>query len=101
MAAPIPKHSRKYTSPYLSDERSPKVHVVCSVCGMRRRYDTAQLLDRLSEDVCMPDLVRRLAKAEGCDRIGKVAFDVEKPCGLRYDMKAMGRPETTKGPATR
>lgn len=87
MAAPIPKSRRKYSSPYLSDETSPKVIVMCKICGMRKQYDTARMLERLDEDIPMPTLVRRLAIAEGCQRGMHPSF--ENPCGLHYDLEAM------------
>lgn len=92
MAAPIPKHLRKYTSRYLSDMQEAKIIVTCRHCPMRKQYDTAEMLERIEEDVPMPELVRRIAIAEGCQRGQHPSF--ENPCGLHYDLEAMAR--TTK-----
>jgi hypothetical protein len=94
MAEPTPKTGRKYSSPYLSDHLDGKIIVTCDLCGMRRRYDSRALLNRLDEDTAMPDLVIMLAQAEGCGRA--VDRKTDKPCGLKYDLEAMA--ETTKEP---
>ncbi len=87
MAEPIPRHRRKYTSPYLSDHLGGKIIVKCALCDMHRQYDTGAILSRLDDDMAMPDLVAHIAKAEGCTRAIDRKFD--KPCGLRYDLDAM------------
>lgn len=71
--------------PKLSDYRGAKIHVVCDTCGMRRRYDAAQMLERVG-DRPMPMLLFEIAKAEGCTRAGS---RMGEPCGLHYDINAM------------
>jgi hypothetical protein len=98
MAEPIPKRMRKYSSPYLSDHLGQKIIVKCDICGKRRQYDAQAVLDRLDEDMTMPDLVRHIAKADGCAKAINRQF--EQPCGLHYDLEAMA--QTQKGaPAAR
>lgn len=73
--------SREYASPYISDLPMLKIGVDCDRCGMRRRYDKAALIARIG-DQNLPDLLPKLAKAEGCQLTANVFTD---RCRLRYD----------------
>jgi hypothetical protein len=91
----LPKAARRppetrYTSPHLSDLAGGKVYVTCPVCGMTRRYDAYALLERAG-NYALPDLLRVLAKAEGCNRVDNDWYD---RCRLAYDIDQMysGRP---------
>jgi hypothetical protein len=81
---------RAYASPYISDLPMAKIGVECDRCQMRKRYDKAALIAR-SGDQNLPDLLPKLAKAEGCQFTANVFTD---RCRLRYDEASrMPRPE--------
>ena len=69
--------------PRLSDHRGGKIAVICSKCGLERRYDANAMLERI-EDTPMPLLLIEIAKAEGCPRAGSKGDD---RCMLRYDLR--------------
>jgi hypothetical protein len=73
--------SRAYASPYISDLAMAKIGVECDRCQMRKRYDKAALIARIG-DQNLPDLLPKLAKAEGCQFTANVFTD---RCRLRYD----------------
>lgn len=80
MALALAPQTRAFVSPYLSDHIGGKIAVTCPDCGLSRRYDATDLLLKTG-DVCMPDLLPRIARAEGCTRPG----DIRAPqCLLRY-----------------
>ena len=56
--------NRVYGVPKLSDHRGGKIAVICSKCGMERRYDANAMLERI-EDMPVPLLLIEIAKAEG------------------------------------
>jgi hypothetical protein len=81
---------REYASPYISDLPMAKIGVECDRCGMRRRYDKAALIARIG-DQNLPDLLPKLARAEGCSFTENVFTD---RCRLRYDEQSrMPRPK--------
>ncbi|MBB5273968.1 RNase P subunit RPR2 [Rhizobium rosettiformans] len=63
--------------------RNQKVVVACERCGLSRRYDGNRMIAKLGPDVVLPDLLRRIAKAEGCDLINAPTPNGLR-CGLRY-----------------
>ncbi|TRL35475.1 hypothetical protein [Rhizobium straminoryzae] len=77
-------NGQRHSSPYLSDFVGGKVFTVCPKCGLQRRYDAATLLERAG-DHCLPDLLKRIAMAEGCPRVG----DKDDGCTLHYDIERM------------
>ena len=74
--------SRPYTVPRLSDHKGGKIAVICSKCGLQRRYDANAMLERI-DDRPMPLLLIEIAKAEGCPRAGSKGDD---RCMLHYDL---------------
>lgn len=56
--------------------------MVCSTCGLQRRYDVDKMLQRI-EDQPMPSLLLKIAKAEGCERVDNVYSD---RCQLHFDV---------------
>ncbi|QRM57189.1 hypothetical protein [Sinorhizobium sp. BG8] len=81
-----PTFHRQYTLPYLSDYAGRKIWVKCGKCPLRKRYDANTLLAKIG-DVCMHELIGRLARAEGCPKVDNISAD---RCNLHYDIKAMG-----------
>ncbi|KQZ54633.1 hypothetical protein ASD54_04715 [Rhizobium sp. Root149] len=79
---------RGYTSPYLSDYRGQKIAVICDTCGLSRQYDADLMRQRIGDNV-MPDLLRKIASAEGCERVGNDYYD---RCTLHYDKARMQIP---------
>ncbi len=63
--------------------RNQKMAVACERCGMSRRYDGNRMIEKLGPDVVLPDLLGKIARAEGC-----VLINAPTPnglrCGLRY-----------------
>lgn len=86
MALALPLEKRPFKSPYLSDHAGGKIAVTCPDCGLSRRYDATDLLLKIS-DISMPDLLPRIARAEGCPRPGNIRLP---QCLLRY-----GVPDTS------
>lgn len=79
-ALALPPEKRPFKSPYLSDHIGGKIAVTCPDCGLSRRYDATELLLKIS-DISLPDLLPRIARAEGCQRPG----DIRAPqCQLHY-----------------
>lgn len=52
---------------------------------MVRSYGRLKLVARLEhfDDKCLPSLLKRLAKAEGCERVRESNYS--DPCALIYD----------------
>lgn len=65
---------RPHGVPKLSNHRRGKIAVICSKCGLERRYDANAMLERI-EDMPMPLLLIEIAKAEGCPRAGSKGDD--------------------------
>lgn len=65
----------------LSQFAGRKVGIECA-CGLRRRYDASAMLARLGGDIDMPSLMKRLSKAEGCDRKDMMERSL---CTVGYD----------------
>ncbi len=63
--------------------RNQKIVVACERCGMSRRYDGNAMIAKLGPDALLPDLVRRIAKAEGCELVNATTPNGLR-CGLRY-----------------
>ena len=63
--------------------RNQKITVACMRCGLTRRYDGNAMIEKLGPDVVLPDLVGRIAQAEGCSLI-KAPTPNGLRCGLRY-----------------
>ncbi|MBA4204590.1 MAG: hypothetical protein C0457_06345 [Polymorphum sp.] len=80
MALALAPEKRAFVSPYLSDHIGGKIAVTCPDCGLSRRYDATDLLLKTG-DVCMPDLLPLVARAEGCPRPGNIRLP---QCLLRY-----------------
>lgn len=64
----------------LSDVTTDKLRIECD-CGLSRQYDVAALRGR-TEDIGLPELKDRLAKAEGCRKVGK--HHVYDKCRAKY-----------------
>ncbi len=64
---------------WLSELAGRKIRVECE-CGVKKRYDAAQILKRLG-DRSMPALLTELAIANGCDRTANRFYD---RCRLTY-----------------
>lgn len=64
---------------WLSELAGRKIRVECE-CGVKKRYDAAQMLKRLG-DLSMPALLTELAIANGCDRTTNRFYD---RCRLTY-----------------
>lgn len=60
-----------------------KIFVVCDRCGMSRRYDGNRMLAKLGPDFVMPELLNKVAAAEGCKLINAPTPNGLR-CGLRY-----------------
>lgn len=78
---------RQYTAVHLSDYAGRKICVICPNCGMKRQYDADAMLKRI-EDLPMPSLLPKLARAEGCEKVDNTYSD---RCQLRYDLSAETR----------
>lgn len=63
--------------------QNQKVAVACERCGMSRRYDGNAMIAKLGPDAVLPDLLRRIAHAEGCELINAPTPNGLR-CGLRY-----------------
>lgn len=63
--------------------RNQKISVTCDRCGMSRRYDGNAMLAKLGPDFVMPELLNRLAAAEGC-KLTNAPTPNGLRCGLRY-----------------
>jgi hypothetical protein len=63
--------------------RDRKIVVSCDRCNLAKRYDGNAMLAKLGPDVVLPDLIGRLAKAEGCELINAPTANGLR-CGLRY-----------------
>lgn len=66
----------------LGVHRNRKVRVYCALCQMKKQYDGNALIERLGPDFVLPDLLRKLGKAEGCETASITVGLVR--CGLRY-----------------
>lgn len=60
-----------------------KIRVVCDRCGMAKQYDGNQMLAKLGPDFVMPELLNRVAAAEGCKLINAPTPNGLR-CGLRF-----------------
>ncbi|SIQ24826.1 hypothetical protein SAMN05880590_102785 [Rhizobium sp. RU35A] len=85
------KAEPRFSSPYLSDFLGGKVHLICPKCGIQRRYDASMLLAKVG-DYVLPDLLTRIALAEGCPRVG----DKDDRCNLHYDIEKMYEQRSAK-----
>lgn len=65
--------------------KNQKIVVICDRCGLSRRYDGNRMIEKLGPDVVLPDLVGRIAKAEGCELV-KAPTPNGLRCGLRYGL---------------
>ena len=63
--------------------RNQKISVTCDRCGMFKRYDGNQMLTKLGPDFVMPELLNKVAAAEGCKLINAPTPNGLR-CGLRY-----------------
>lgn len=63
--------------------RNQKMAVACDRCGLSRRYDGNAMIEKLGPDTVLPDLLKRIAKAEGCELINAPTPNGLR-CGLRY-----------------
>lgn len=82
------KPSNRLTSPYISDYAGQKIAVICDKCGLSRRYDADALRERIG-DHALPDLLKKIATAEGCPKVGN---DYHDPCSIYYDSTRMKLP---------
>jgi len=74
----------------LSDYAGGKIAITCS-CGLSRLYDVNRMMQRTG-DLGMPELLDRLALAEGCAKSRQVQPPKHRPeCGLRLDFARMTR----------
>jgi len=75
-----------------------KIRVQCE-CGLKKQYDAKALLDRIG-DQCMPSLLPRIARANGCT---KTENKVRDRCRLHYaDTHPAEQPASRRGrPAVR
>lgn len=64
----------------LADETRDRVRWACRHCPLHGQYRTMDLRAKLCEDIAMPDLLRKLAEACGCER-KRSDWD---PCGAYY-----------------
>lgn len=78
----------RFSSPYLSDYQGQKIAVICDKCGLSRQYDADAMRGRIG-DCVLPDLLRKIASAEGCQRVGN---DYHDRCTLHYDKTRMQLP---------
>ncbi|MFN7089466.1 MAG: hypothetical protein ACK4P4_02805 [Allorhizobium sp.] len=62
--------------------RDQKIVVACDRCGLSRRYDGNAMIDKLGPDVALPDLIGKIARAEGCELV-----NAPTPNGLRCGLK--------------
>lgn len=77
----------------LSDYADGKIAIACS-CGLSRVYDAKGMMERTG-DLGMPELLDRLAVAEGCLKSRQVQPPNHRPeCGLRLDFARMTRPNS-------
>ncbi len=60
-----------------------KMAVGCDRCGLYRRYDANAMIAKLGRDVVLPDLLGKIARAEGCERVNAPTPNGLR-CGLRY-----------------
>jgi RNase P subunit RPR2 len=67
----------------LHEFRNQKIRVICDRCGMSRRYDGNAMLATVGSDFLLPELLTRIAIAEGCER-NLAPTPNGKRCGLRY-----------------
>jgi hypothetical protein len=70
----------QYTGFRLADVREAWVEIACHACERRGRLATTKLIATYGTTTVMPDLLRRLAKKSGCERVGKW----DTPCGAYY-----------------
>lgn len=63
-----------------------KIIVKCE-CGMRKQYDGRKML-QAAGDIPMPDLLVRIARAEGCKKARPKASVYDR-CKLIFDNEAM------------
>jgi hypothetical protein len=75
----------------LSDHRGGKIVIACK-CGLRRQYDADQMLSRVG-DIDVPELLDRLAAAEGCTKSRQLNLTTyRRECELMLDINAMKWP---------
>lgn len=75
---------RTYQGARLSRELAgQKVHVICERCRLSRRYDGDAMLAKIGPDVAMPDLLTRIAIANGC-LLNSAPTPNGIRCGLTY-----------------
>lgn len=63
--------------------RNQKISVTCDRCGMARRYDGNAMLAKVGSDFLLPELLTRIAIAEGCE-LNLAPTPNGKRCGLKY-----------------
>lgn len=74
----------------LSDYAGGKIAIICSCC-LSRLYDVKKMLERTG-DLGMPELLDRLALAEGCVKSRQVQPPKNRrECGLRLDLASVTR----------
>lgn len=89
MAKPTPKHLRRYSGIYLSDRAGQTLFLRCDKCGRRRKYNADAMLERLDEDLPLPELLDRIQIAEGCRLAIAWKWIYDDKCRLAFDLAAM------------
>ena len=67
----------------LSRYPAGKIIVSCEKCGMRAKYDKAEML-AAGGDRALTLLLEKIARRKGCQRIDTKPFDVKNICGAIY-----------------
>lgn len=67
----------------LSRYPAAKVIVACEKCGMRAKFDKAEML-AAGGDRALTTLLNEIARRKGCRRIDAKPFDVKNICGAIY-----------------
>ena len=67
----------------LSRYPAAKIIVICEKCGMRAKYDKAEML-AAGGDRALTLLLEKIARRKGCQRIDTKPFDVKNICGAIY-----------------
>lgn len=67
----------------LSQFQNLKISVTCDRCGLSRRYDGNTMLAKVGSDFLLPELLTRIAIAEGCE-LNLAPTPNGKRCGLKY-----------------
>ncbi|RWG80968.1 MAG: hypothetical protein EOQ69_19495 [Mesorhizobium sp.] len=67
----------------LSRYPAAKVIVTCEKCGLRAKYDKAEML-AAGGDRALTLLLNEIARRHGCRRVDAKPFDVKNICGATY-----------------